>query len=151
MKRLFAFPGFEIQKNATITAPDAVFPFPRVEFDGPSFRVRVHVQAGGAAALVGVAEKGDWMYVGLLTPAGFQAQRGVHPRYATALAAMFAAFLAGTAQPARLVFLGANVKEEAPPPPVRKAELKVQARKRAGEAPPAPVAAVSKTLEIAGR
>lgn len=154
MKRLFAFPGFEIQKNATITAPDAVFPFPRVEFTGPrGFRVRVHVQEGGLVALVGVAWEGaaDWTYAGTLTPeAGFKAQKSFNPRYAMALAGLFASFLTGTAQPANLRFLAANSKDEKPSAPA-KAELKIQPPKRAGEAPPAPVAAVSKTLAIAGR
>lgn len=154
MKRLFAFPGFEIHKDATVTAPNAIFPFPRVEFDGPAdSRVRVHVQEGDKIALVGfcVANSRIWRFVGTLSVANGLDCLGIElaPGYAQALDRMFVDFIAGTAQPANLVFLAADFKDEKPPVASAKKALKVQPRTVSGTPPSAPVAAVGKSRELA--
>lgn len=150
--QLFAFPGFEILPNGKMKSQLAVFEFPRMEFDGPQgTRIRIHVQPGDLV-LVGVSrDKETWAYVGAYRGTAFAPGAAIPGALICAIQDFFSALFKGEANLFNVRYLPANVKEEAPPAPAKKAELKIQSQKRVGEAPPAPVAAVSKTLAIAGR
>lgn len=152
--RLFAFPGFEVLKDGTIEAqPAAVFEFPRMEFNGPrGTRLRIHVQSADLV-LVGVSQDGGetWTYAGVCRGTTFVPSATAPSDLIYDILNFFSALFRGEANLVNVRYLPANVKEEAPPPAnVKKAELKVQATKRADATPPAPVAAVSKSRALAG-
>lgn len=150
--QLFAFPGFEILPNATIKSQPAIFDFPRMEFDGPQgTRLRIHAQPGDLV-LVGVSQdKETWTYVGAYRGTAFAPGAALPGALIYAIQDFLSALFRGEATLSAVKYLPANVREASPPEPPKKAELKVQPPKRAGDAPPAPVAAVSKTLSLAGR